>query len=268
MVNRLNRNNLTPWTGKAGTLALGILALLLPACSSNEEVENAGGANVTTEEVASDPEALDNQLVTIRSNIKETVGESAFLVEDEKLVGGESILIVNTTGKPFVLPQDDDVEVQITGEVTPFSVADVNQEFNLALEPEIFEEYDTKPALIAKSLALAPDPGEVTDNPETFYNKEIAIEGKVDEIVSVDSFTLNDPDLFGGQDLLVLNLAPEAVSEAGEALVVTGVLRPFVKAEFDKDYDLKWDLSVQEKIEAEYTNKPVFVADGVYPNVE
>lgn len=220
-----------------------------------------------TEEVARDPQALDNQLVTIRSKVKKTVGDSAFVVDD-KTLGGDNILVVNTTGKPFILPQDDDVEVQVTGEVAPFNVADANREFNLVLEPQIFAEYENQPALMAESLALAPNPGEVTDNPANFYNKEIAIEGKVDEITSPNTFIMNDPNLFGGEDLMVLNLSPQAITEAGDTVTIIGVLRPFVKADFDKDYDLKWDLSVQEKLEVEYTNKPVFIADEIYPRAQ
>lgn len=268
MVSRLNRKSLAPYTRQFSAIALGAMALVLPACSTNEQAEDLGGTNVTTEEVAENPEALDNQLVTIRSNVKETVGDSAFLVEDESLVGGESILVVNTTGKPFTLPQDKDTEVQITGEVTPFAVADVNKEFNLALDPETFGKYETKPALLAKSLALSPDPGEVTEDPENFYNKPIAVEGKIDEVMSANTFTMNDPDLFGGEDLMVIALSPDMIPKDGGTVTVTGVLRPFVKADFDKEYDLKWDLSVEEKVEAEYTNKPVFVADEVYPGAQ
>ncbi|WP_170943969.1 hypothetical protein [Leptolyngbya sp. BC1307] len=47
---------------------------------------------------------------------------------------------------------------------------------------------------------------------------------------------------------------------------VTGVLRSYIRSDFDRDYDLQWDLSVKENIEAEYEQKPVFVADSIYPS--
>ncbi|MDY6937613.1 MAG: hypothetical protein SWY16_08090 [Cyanobacteriota bacterium] len=248
------------------SLALALGAIVLPACSTTEETEAGGGVNVTTEEVASDPEALDNQLVTIRSAIVEKVSDTSFLVEDETLVGGEQILVINTTGEPFIFPSDDDTEIQITGEVTPFVLADVEREFNLGLDPEVYVEYETKPAIVATSLALAPDPGEITENPEAFYNQRIAVEGEVDEIRSAETFTLDEEQLFGGEDLLVVNLNPTATMKESETVTVTGVLRPFVEAEFEKDYELGWDLNVKEQIEAEYSEKPVFVADEVYPS--
>ncbi|MEO1341809.1 MAG: hypothetical protein AAFV28_11865 [Cyanobacteria bacterium J06635_13] len=45
-------------------------------------------------------------------------------------------------------------------------------------------------------------------------------------------------------------------------------MRPFVKAEFEQDYDLTWDLDVEREIEAEYTEKPVLVVDSIYPSAQ
>ena len=48
-------------------------------------------------------------------------------------------------------------------------------------------------------------------------------------------------------------------------VVATGVLRSFVVADIERDYDLTWDLNLQRKLEAEYSKKPVLIADSVYP---
>ncbi|MGB3203131.1 MAG: hypothetical protein WBA99_19655, partial [Nodosilinea sp.] len=91
-------------------------------------------------------------------------------------------------------------------------------------------------------------------------------------------FTLDEEQLFGAEDLLVVYATPRdgvdqplpAAGMAGvsddETVAVTGVLRPFVLSEFERDYDLTWDLDFQEQLEAEYTNRPVLVATGVYPS--
>jgi hypothetical protein len=50
----------------------------------------------------------------------------------------------------------------------------------------------------------------------------------------------------------------------GEDLVVTGQLRSFNLYELERDYNLDWDLGVQEQIEAEFTNKPVLIVDEIY----
>ena len=49
---------------------------------------------------------------------------------------------------------------------------------------------------------------------------------------------------------------------------LTGVLRPFVFADIERDYDLNWDLTVQRKLEAEYSQKPVLITNSVFPAAE
>ena len=61
-----------------------------------------------------------------------------------------------------------------------------------------------------------------------------------------------------------INASGEPILEADEKVVVTDTVRPFVKADFERDYDLTWDLDVQQEIEAEYTEKPVLVLDSIY----
>ncbi|MDY6902466.1 MAG: hypothetical protein SWZ49_31025, partial [Cyanobacteriota bacterium] len=79
-------------------------------------------------------------------------------------------------------------------------------------------------------------------------------------------FTLDEEKLFGATDLLVLNPKPKVPVKDDEVVAVTGVLRPFVLAEFEREYDLGWDLKLKQKLEADYSTKPVFVADSVYPS--
>jgi hypothetical protein len=47
--------------------------------------------------------------------------------------------------------------------------------------------------------------------------------------------------------------------------VVTGELRQFVIADFERDYDLTWDADLREQLEVEYQDRPVLVANHVYP---
>ena len=78
---------------------------------------------------------------------------------------------------------------------------------------------------------------------------------------------MEENGLFDGDALLVIPAADsQPVQERDGIVTLTGVLRPYIKAEFENDYDLQWDLSVKESIDAEYEQKPVFVADGVYPS--
>ncbi|MFK8182124.1 MAG: hypothetical protein AB8B99_02030 [Phormidesmis sp.] len=239
----------------------------LPACSTPEVTTTlAEEQNVTTEELLDKTASYVGQSVSIRSEVEESIGESAFLMADEEYFGGEGVLVINASGESFVVPDVGDSQVQVTGEVKTFVMATVADEYGLALEPELFESYETKPVIIAQSIALSPDPGDITANPEAYYNKRISVEGEVEELKESGLFTLDEDTLFGGEDLLVIPTAGSELVKEEDIVTVTGVLRPYIKAEFETDYDLMWDLSVEESIEAEYEQKPVFVADSVYPS--
>ena len=228
------------------------------------DVEEA--ENVTTEEVAEDTEALIGQTVTIRSDALEVIEPASFTVGDDEFFGGEEILVINASGEIFELPEDD-TEVQITGEVAEFVLADIESEYDLGLDPDLYVDYEGQPVIIAQSLAPAPEPGEIAENPDRYYGQILAVTGEIEAVYSENTFTLDEDELFGGEDLLVVVTNPtEAPIEDGETVAVTGELRPFVVSEFETDYDLTWDLDIQEEIEAEYSERPVLVVDRVYPS--
>ena len=255
-------------------IALALMALVLPACTNGQQATVAPSpvGNVTTKEVANDTNRLIGQTVTIRSEPIKKIAPNTFTVSDEQFFGTESILVVNASGQPFVLPTDNNVEVQVTGQVRNFVLADVEREFDLDLDPEVYVEYESKPAIIAQAIALAPEPGKITEDPQRYYGKPLAVTGEIEDIRTPNSFTLDEDQLFGATDLLVLRVNPKAGAPAiapvkdGETVAVTGVLRPFVVADIERDYDLTWDLDLQKKLEAEYSQKPVLIADAVYPS--
>lgn len=261
-----------PWNTKASAIALAFLAMLLPACTTNN-AEKVGGptakTNVTTEEVANKTNALMGKNVTVRSEVERKVGANSFTIGDDKLFGTEKILVINASGAPTVLP--DDVKLQVTGKVAKLVVADVEREFNLNLEPELEVEFKDKPVIIAQSIALSPEVGEITKNPAAFYGKTIAVKGEVEDIIGANAFRLDEDGLDGvidNRDLLILNKTPNQAIKNNQVVVVTGVLRPFVVADIEREYDLNWDLTVQRKLEAEYKQKPALVATNVYPSAK
>ena len=223
--------------------------------------------NVTTEEVAEDAENLSGQTVTIRSNAIEQIEPATFTVADQEFFGGENIVVVNATGTPFVLPTEDDTEVQITGEVTEFVLADIESAYDLDLDPDLYVEYEDQPAIIAESLAIAPEPGEIAEDPTQYYGETLAVTGEIETVYGENTFTLDEEELFGGEDLLVVVSNPtEAPIQDGETVAATGELRQFTIADLERDYDLTWDLDVQEQLEVEYSDRPVLVVEQVYPS--
>ncbi len=274
----------TMWKIK-GAIALALMVMLLPACAENSpeaatpgtgnitttenKTEVAETGNVTTEEVANNTNALIGKTVTIRSEPVKKINQNTFTVSDEDFFGSETLLVVNASGQPMVLPGDD-IEVQVTGKVAKFVVADIERDYDfLDLDPELYVEYEGKPAIIAQSIAPAPEPGEITENPNKYYGRTLAVAGEVENIVGPNAFTLDEDELIGASDLLVLVANPKSANTTvkdGEYVAVTGVLRSFVVADIERDYDLTWDLNLQKQLEVEYKDKPVLIVQGVYPS--
>jgi hypothetical protein len=259
-----------------GAIALATAALVLPACSNepvaeepgvnDTEVSQATENNVTTEDLSDDLSNYLGQTVTVREEAEEVIDESAFLMNEDQLFGGEEILVINASGEPLYLAEGDDTDVQVTGEVREFVLADIEREFGLTLDPDRYVDYEQQPVIIAQSLALAPDPEDLTDNPELYYGKRIAVNAEVEELWAADLMSVDGDALFGNDDLLVINPNATLDFTEDEEVVMTGVLRPFVTSEIEQEYELTWDLDLQRQIEAEYQEKPVFVADEVYPS--
>ncbi|MBE9059789.1 hypothetical protein [cf. Phormidesmis sp. LEGE 11477] len=240
---------------------------LLPACGSPQTTDTAAEeANVTSEELVDDTASYVGEEVTIRGEVEATVDETAFLMADDDYFNGEGILVINASSEPFVVPDVGETQVQVTGQVETFAMTAVSTEYGLTLDADLYNEYEDQPVIIAQSIALAPDPGDITANPEFYYDKRIAVEGEVEDILESGLFTLDEDELFGGDDLLVIPGELASTVQEDEIVTATGVLRPYIAADFERDYDLQWDLSVQKTIEAEYETKPVFVADMVYPS--
>jgi hypothetical protein len=254
------------WKSK-GIAVLALGTLLLSACENGipEAIAPQTGENAVSEEVAYRTEQLMGETVTIRSQPITSVSPTSFTVQDEELFGNQTILVVNATGQELTLPENQDIEIQATGEMRRFSLPEINQNYQLNLQPDLYSEYEGQPVMIAQSMALAPQPGEIVSNPTLFYGQTLAVAGEVAETTNQAVFTLDEGELIGGEELLVLRTDSQPMVNDGQSLVVTGVLRPFVVAEIQRDYNLTWDANVQRQLEIEYSNQPVLVATGVYP---
>lgn len=252
-----------------------LLAIFTVSCDAGEtEAESNIGSgavaqtekNVDTEDIAEDTEDYIGQTVTIRSDVVETVEPATLIVEDQAFFGGENIVVVNASGEVFSLPESD-AEIQITGEVTRFVLADIESAYGVDLDPDLYVDYENKPAIIAQSLALAPEPGEITSNPTQYYGMVLAVTGEIEEVYSSGVFTLDEDELLGGEDLLVIVDSPVMTNVyEGETVAVTGELRSFLLADIERDYDLDWDLDVQQELEVEYSGRPVLVVEQIYPS--
>lgn len=252
-----------------GTMAVALMTTFLAGCETPEPRAAIPESNATTEDVAENTNRYLGEIVTVRSEPIEKISPGTFTIEDDQFFGSQPILVINASGQPFVFPEGG-TDIQVTGEVRNFVTAEIEREYNLGLEASAYTQYENQPALIAQSIAIAPEPGELTSNPEQYYGKPLAVTGEVDEVQGVNAFTLDEDQLIGGQELLVIQgtpaTAPQRPIEDGEKVAVTGVLRPFVVADLEREYEFNWDTGVQQQLEAEYRDKPVLIAENIYPS--
>jgi uncharacterized protein YdeI (BOF family) len=271
---------------KGGAIAIALATFALTACEvpgdttgTTQQPQVTPAPTVTT----TDPDDLNIQIgdltgnledylgqtVSVRGEVVEAIDDNAFILRDPGLFGGEDVIVFNTTGAPIVLPPDGSAteRFQVTGEVQQIVLDNIAQQHGLVLNEDIYGDYENSPAIIAESVALAPEPGEISDNPEAFYNQLIAVQGELGEQYDMDTFTIRQPQFFGGADVLVVGDTPGATTNVtgAEEVVIMGVLRPFNIAEFERDYNLAWDTGVRQTIETDYSQEPVLVAEQIFP---
>lgn len=154
-------------------------------------------------------------------------------------------------------------EVLVKGKVERLTLASIQQKYNLNLNSELYTQYENQPVIMAEKLILSPDPEDLTQNPEAYYGQPLAIKGELEDLKSYGVFELDEEQAFGGEDLIVVQPKPRIELNEKQTAIVYGTLRPFIAVELEQDYDLGWDLSVQQQIEAEYSQKPVLVAQKI-----
>ncbi|MBE9209929.1 hypothetical protein IQ244_26235 [Nostoc sp. LEGE 06077] len=259
-----------------GAFAIALMAIVLPACSYNEpqaitpatleQQRNQVSREVVDNQVAEVTDKTDELIgksVTIRTQPIRLIGPTSFTVNNKELFDNQNTLVINATGQPFTLPSTNNIPIQITGQVRRFDLAQINQDYKLDLQSDYYRDYDNQPVIVAKSLALSPNPGELTANPSAYYGKKLTVTGKVANVNSAIAFTLDENKLLGGEDLLVLHTKPQPKVKQGEQIAVSGVLRPLIIADLERDYDLTWNLNLRKQLEAKYRNKPVLIVTNV-----
>ncbi|VEP12459.1 conserved hypothetical protein [Hyella patelloides LEGE 07179] len=254
--------------------SLGIGALLLSLATIGTTLETSQlraqevEGNTNIEEISESEDVTVGEEVTVRGEVEEVEPGVSFVMEEEGFLEGDRVLVINVSGEELPIAPSDDLELQVTGETGMLVLADVESEYGLDLDPELYVDYENQPVIFAQSMVLSPGLEDISEDPTLYYAQEVAVEGEVDEIRSDYTFTLKEDQLIGGDDLLIINATGEPIPTEDEKVVVTGTVRPYIKAEFERDYDLTWDLDIQEEIEAEYSEKPVLVVDSIYTSAE
>ncbi|BAU64197.1 unknown protein [Stanieria sp. NIES-3757] len=268
---------------KVGLVLLTAIALPLTSSAyfTNAKAQENGSIDSAkeVENVSDNVDQLLGQTVTIRGSIDKVMSEEAFILENQPfpqdVVDKDRVLVINTSDSSIPgLPEEDD-KLQVRGTVGKFVLADVEQKYGLDLNDELYVDYENKPVIFANYVALSPEPREITGEPDYYYNKSVAVKGEVSKVLGTNTFTIGQGEVIesvdkvvGEDNLLVLNQSGQPIPAEDKDIIVTGVVRPFILKEIERDYQLTEDLEVRQKLEAEYSEKPVLIINRIYSSEE
>lgn len=130
---------------------------------------------------------------------------------------------------------------------------------NTATSPEV-----TNDEIVTEPVEPVADLEDVAEDTEDFIGETVTINGEIEEAIAPGVYRMSEEDQLFAEDSVLIVMPDESPRPFVEdqEIQVTGEVRQFVSAEFERDYDLTWDLNIQEQIEAEYEGQPVVVVQS------
>lgn len=139
-----------PTTGRSRGLAVAAALALMPvlaACGDDEEVVNTGAVEEPAQEEIE--ELAVGETVTVTGEVSEVIDPTAFTLGGEEI--GENPILVVAADVPDLAEGD---EVEVAGTVTEFQVAGFEEDLDLDLIDNEFEDFDGDPAIAATSVTM------------------------------------------------------------------------------------------------------------------
>lgn len=115
------------------------------------------------------------------------------------------------------------------------------------------------------TTGMIADLGEVADNPNQFMGQTVTLNGEVAEVLGPNVFRIQEDQLIGGSDIIVITTDAQTPVMEDSQVQVTGQVRQLVITEIDRDYNVGWDDTTRTRIEREYTDRPAIVAQSIQP---
>lgn len=120
----------------------------------------------------------------------------------------------------------------------------------------------TAPAVDAKFQGTRVKIDQLEDNPTMYTGKTVSVDAEVEEVFGPRLFTIDEPN-WGDLDGEILVFVPTplaAMVRDDDRITVTGTVKPFVTADFEKEWG--W-LDLDESLEVELKDRPVLVASRI-----
>ena len=248
---------------KTRASAIAFILIILSACSNSFPVAIDLNGLVGVAQITQNAEGYIGKTVLVRNDVIDAIGDKGLILDKDRAFRGETILVINISSMPSIFFNDETPEVLVRGIVERLNITAIEQQYGLKLDRDLYEQYETKPVVIAQSLILSPDPEDLTKSPEIYYGKPLAIKGELEDLTPYGIFEIDEEQVFGGEDLLVVQPNPRIELKEEQNAIVYGKLQPFIIDKLERDYDLGWDLSIKKQIEAEHAQKAIFVAEKI-----
>ena len=143
---------------QSSALLLGLATIFLAAEAQYLNAQETD-SNATIEEIAEE-EVPAGEEVTVRGEIESVESGISFVIEEEDLFEEDEVLVINASEQ--TLPEDaEDFRLQVTGELGTLILADVERDYGLDLDPDLYVEYEGKPVIFATYMVAAPELEEV-----------------------------------------------------------------------------------------------------------
>lgn len=107
--------------------------------------------------------------------------------------------------------------------------------------------------------------GKLARDAKNYYGQTVTVSAEVEDVVDSRTFTLDEDSILAGADVLVLVPTGVAAKLAkDQKVMVTGTVRRYVSAEFERDYDwFKGGDLVRRGVKLDLDTRPVLIATSV-----
>lgn len=231
---------------------------------SNKVVAQSAQETATVEEIINNTDNWIGKTVNLTGIIDELQDDNTFTLEGDNYFDSDRVLIINNSGEPLPELPAENSAIRITGKV---DTVEGKEYFDESVPEGSIDEYETKPAIYADSIVLAPDPVEIVETPANFYDREVAVAGKVADVLDDNAFTLKEFSLTSDRNLLVLNMTGEPMPESGADVLVKGQVRAYDREQLEEEYGYGEDLSVYitEDSNSESGETAVLIVEEILP---
>lgn len=239
--------------GKKTSRAIALaLALILPGCivvdTDSAERETDSPNTELAQQLNAD---LIGKTVTIDGELARGVAPKAFVLESDEFANGREVLIVSAEEFPF----RQGISARVTGTVREMTITDIEREYDVDLDA-LGEERERQPLIVATQVALSPSLETLTTRTNWFLGATVTVTAEVERVLSESAYTIDNDEILGENDLLVVSSNPVGNLKDGERIQVTGQFRRLTMKQLEDEFNL----GPAEVYEVYLKNQPVIIA--------